>query len=133
MGATATAIALCDGRSADRVVMLAPMASPRSYAGQFAAWLGLGERTLQRMIVRVERRIGAPMRHFDVPAISRAVAMPPTLIVHDRDDTTIPVSDGAAIAAAWPTTRLIVTDGLGHRRIMRDPAVIAEVVDFVTA
>lgn len=133
MGATATAAALCDGLRAERVVMLAPMASPRSYAHQFAAWLGFGERTLRRMIARVERRIGAPMHHFDVPELGRAIAMPATLIVHDRDDATIPVSDGAAIAAAWPTARLRVTSGLGHRRLMRDPAVIAEVVDFVTA
>ncbi len=133
MGATATAVALCDGLVADRVVMLAPMASPRSYADQFARWLGFGPRTLRRLIVRVERRVGAPMRHFDVAELGQAVAMPSTLVVHDRDDATIPVSDGAAIAAAWPSARLVVTHGLGHRRIMRDPTVVSEVVDFVTA
>jgi hypothetical protein len=43
------------------------------------------------------------------------------------------VTDGAAIAAAWPGARLHVTSGLGHRRLLRDPNVIAEVVEFVTA
>ena len=95
--------------------------------------LGFGERTLRRLVTRVERRIGAPMRHFDVPELGRAVAMPPTLIVHDRDDVSTPVTDGAAIAAAWPGARLQVTSGLGHRRMLRDPDVVAEVVDFITA
>ena len=83
-------------------------------------------------MARVERRIGAPLHHFEVPELGRAVAMPPTLIVHDRDDPSIPVTDGAAIAAAWPASRLRVTSGLGHRRLLRDPDVVAEVVDFVS-
>ena len=131
MGATAAAVALCDGLSAQRLVMIAPMASPRSYADEFAKWLGFGERTLRRLVARVERRVGAPMHHFDVPELGRAIAMPPTLILHDRDDPTTPVSDGAAIAAAWPTASLRVTSGLGHRRILRDPDVISQVVTFV--
>ncbi len=131
MGSTAAAVALCDGMRAARLVMLAPMASPMSYSRQFAQVLGFGERTFRRLVTRVERRVGAPMRHFDVPELGRAVAMPPTLIIHDRDDVSTSVTDGAAIAAAWPGARLHVTSGLGHRRVLRDPDVVAEVVDFV--
>jgi pimeloyl-ACP methyl ester carboxylesterase len=131
MGATATAAALCDGLRAERVVMLAPMASPLSYARQFAKVLGFGERTFRRLVTRTEHRVGAPMSHFDVPELGRAVAMPPTLIIHDRDDVSTSVTDGAAIAAAWPGARLHVTSGLGHRRLLRDPDVVTEVVDFV--
>jgi pimeloyl-ACP methyl ester carboxylesterase len=131
MGGTATAVALCDGLHAGRVALLAPMASPVSYAHQLADVLGFGEPTYHRLIARVERRVGAPMHHFDVPELGRAVAMPPTLVVHDRDDAFTPVTDGAAIAAAWPAARLHVTSGLGHRRLLRDPGVVAEVVDFV--
>ncbi len=133
MGGTATAVALCDGLPADRVVLLAPMAGPASYARQLADVLGFGEPTYRRLIARVERRVKAPMRHFDVPELGRAVAMPPTLVVHDNDDTFTPVTDGAAIAAAWSMARLHVTSGLGHRRLLRDPDVVAEVVDFVAA
>ena len=132
LGGTATAVALCDGLAAARVAMLAPLASPVTYARQLADVLGFGEPTYRRLIARVERRVGAPMRHFDVPELGRAVAMPPTLIVHDRDDVSTPVADGAAIAAAWPSARLRVTSGLGHRRMLRDSGVVTEVVDFVT-
>lgn len=133
MGATAAAVALCDGLRADRLIMVAPMAGPKFYVMHFAALLGFGERTLKRLVTRTERRVGAPMHHFDIPAIGQAIAMPPTLIVHDREDTSTPVSDGAAIAAAWPGARLRVTSGLGHRRILRDPGVVAEVVEFATS
>jgi pimeloyl-ACP methyl ester carboxylesterase len=131
MGCTAAAIAVCDGLRVGRLVFLAPMASPASYAGHFATTLGFGPRILRRLITRVERRVGAPMRHFDVPELGRAIAMPKTLIVHDRDDASTPVADADAIAATWTDSRLHVTSGLGHRRILRDPEVVAEVVDFV--
>lgn len=133
LGSTATAVALCDGLGAGRLALLAPLASPAAYAQYFANILGFGERTLRRLFVRVERRVGAPMHHFDVPELGRAVAMPPTLIIHDRHDVSIPVTDGAAIAAAWGQATLHVTSGLGHRRLLRDPGVVAQVVAFVTS
>ena len=133
LGGTAAAAAVRDGLPVDRVVLLAPLASPRSFAHQFAAALGFGNRTYRRLIVRVERRVGAPMDDFDVPAIGRATAVPPTLVIHDQDDASTPASDGASIAAAWTGSRLHRTSGLGHRRLLTSPEVVALVTDFVTA
>jgi pimeloyl-ACP methyl ester carboxylesterase len=129
-GATATAAAACDGLPASRLVLLAPLASPAHYARRLVRMLGGGDRIHRRLVARSERRAG-PLRHLEVPAFGPAVALPPTLVVHDRDDASIPVSDGAAIAAAWPSAVLRVTTGLGHRRLLADDAVVAEAVDFV--
>jgi hypothetical protein len=52
-------------------------------------------------------------------------------VFHDRDDAEVPWSDGAAIAGAWPGARLVTTDGLGHRRILRDERVVSQAVAFV--
>ncbi|MEV0128809.1 alpha/beta fold hydrolase [Dactylosporangium sp. NPDC050688] len=131
LGSVAATVAMCDGLRAGRVVMLAPMASPASYAGYFAQALGFGPRILSRLIRLVERRVGAPVHHFDVPELGRAVRMPPTLILHDRADRSIPVADGIAIAEAWPTATLRITEGLGHRRLLREPEVVGAVVDFI--
>ncbi|MFN3417424.1 MAG: hypothetical protein ACK4ZD_14040 [Caldimonas sp.] len=51
----------------------------------------------------------------------------------DRDDLTVPVADGERLAAALPGSRLMLTSGLGHRRTLQDPAVVAEVVRTVHA
>jgi pimeloyl-ACP methyl ester carboxylesterase len=61
-----------------------------------------------------------------------ADAMPPTLVVHDRNDREVGFDQGQAIAEAWPRARLLATEGLGHRRLLRDPAVIGAVTAFVT-
>jgi pimeloyl-ACP methyl ester carboxylesterase len=131
LGATAAAYAVRAGLPAGRLAFVAPMADPLPYTRTFAGRLGFGERVRTRMVARVERRVGTSMSAFDVPAMARQVATPPLLCVHDRQDAETGWSDSAAIAESWPGTRLVTTSGLGHRRILRAPAVVAEVAGFV--
>jgi pimeloyl-ACP methyl ester carboxylesterase len=53
------------------------------------------------------------------------------LVVHDTDDDEVPVDDARAIAARWPDAELVVTTGLGHRRIVRDTSVRSAIVDWL--
>lgn len=52
------------------------------------------------------------------------------LVIHDRDDREVPQRHGDRLAAVWPNAQLVLTEGLGHRKILRDPAVIERVVAF---
>jgi pimeloyl-ACP methyl ester carboxylesterase len=131
LGATAAAFALRQGLPVGRLVFVSPMADPLPYTRAFAARLGFGERIRTRLVARVERRIGMPMPVFDVPAMAQRVATPPLLLLHDRLDAETAWADSEAIARTWPGARLVTTTGLGHRRILRAPAVVAEVIRFV--
>ena len=53
------------------------------------------------------------------------------LVFHDREDKEVSVTHGAALAAWWPGARLELTEDLGHRKILRDPKVIGQTVEFV--
>ena len=55
----------------------------------------------------------------------------PALIIHDHDDDVVPCRQGQAFAQSWPRARILSTRGLGHRRVLRDPTVVQEVVRFV--
>ena len=55
------------------------------------------------------------------------------LVVHDDGDRDVAPIHGRRLVAAWPGSHLVTTDGLGHRRILRDPAVVGAAVDFITA
>jgi len=131
LGATATAYAMRDGLAVGRAVFVAPMADPLPYTRTFAGRLGFGERVRTRLVPRIERRVDRPLSAFAVPAMAATMPTPPLLLVHDRQDAETGWSDSDAIARAWPGARLVTTSGLGHRRILRDPAVVAEVVGFV--
>ena len=131
LGATATAHAMRQGLGVGRAVFVAPMADPLPYTRTFAGRLGFGERIRTRMVARIERRVGLPLSAFVVPDLARTMATPPLLLIHDRQDAETGWSDSDAIARAWPGARLVTTTGLGHRRILGDPAVVAEVAGFV--
>ena len=131
LGATAAAYAMRDGLAVGRAVFVAPMADPLPYTRTFAARLGFGERVRTRLVGRIERRIDLPLSAFSVPAMAATMATPPLLLVHDRHDAETGWPDSQAIADAWPGARLVTTNGLGHRRVLRDPAVVAEVTGFL--
>ena len=53
------------------------------------------------------------------------------LIIHDEDDTDISWHSGEEIAHAWEGAKFIKTQGLGHRRIIRDKEVISSIINFL--
>ncbi|MGW7291805.1 alpha/beta hydrolase family protein [Streptomyces xiamenensis] len=58
----------------------------------------------------------------------------PILVVHDEDDDMIPVAHARRIADTYGSQAdQLITQGLGHRRILADPRVIEGVLDFVSA
>lgn len=57
----------------------------------------------------------------------------PTLVVHDVGDRQTPYADAQRLVEGLPDARLVTTQGLGHRRILSDPAVLAQVVEWVVA
>ena len=130
MGGSATTLAMHWGLHVPRVAFIAPAADPPVWVGQLALAMGLREDTVARMKARSERRLGLAWESLHVPTMARQMESP-LLILHDRDDDVVPVSDGEAIAQAWPGAQLVLTDGLGHKQIVRTPAVVTQAVDFI--
>jgi hypothetical protein len=57
----------------------------------------------------------------------------PLLIFHDQRDHAVPLRDGETIVRVWRGATIVRTRGLGHHKILRDPAVIASSVAFLAA
>jgi pimeloyl-ACP methyl ester carboxylesterase len=57
----------------------------------------------------------------------------PTLVVHDRGDGINAFADGQAFAHAVQGAQLLATEGLGHRKILKDPGVLAQVAVFAAS
>jgi len=55
----------------------------------------------------------------------------PTLVLHDTQDADVDVSSAYKIRQNLLKGELLVTNGLGHRRIYRDHQVISKVIDFI--
>jgi len=55
----------------------------------------------------------------------------PALVLHDQDDREVPYAAGLALARAWKGARLVATQGLGHRKVLRAAEVVQDAVDFI--
>ncbi|WP_394823875.1 alpha/beta fold hydrolase [Pendulispora albinea] len=129
VGATASALAVADGLRVDRVALIAPVREPGGVLGRIADSLGLAPARRHGMLELVRGRIGS-FEALDVALRARDRSQP-ALIVHAKNDRMIPFEEGEAIAAAWPGAQLLAPPSLGHRRILKDDAVIAAAIEFV--
>ncbi|MEV0287776.1 alpha/beta fold hydrolase [Kribbella sp. NPDC050820] len=134
LGAPATALAMRDGLDVDRVVFIATATDFTDWLDQLQAALGFGARIRAGFLRRFEARFG-PMDSFHlnavIPAIAERRALPLLLLVHDRSDPETPYQGSVDVTGDWPGARLETSDGLGHRRILRDPDLVKKAVEFL--
>ena len=129
LAANATAYAAARGLQTDRIVLLAPPASPREYTRLFANVFGLSETTRAGMQKLIETREGMLMLQLEPDAVGPRIRVP-TLVVHDRGDSINRFADGMAFAHAIRGAQLVATEGLGHRKILKDAGVLGKVAIF---
>ena len=130
MGAAACSLAIADGLLVGRAAFVAPPARAADFYDRFTRHLGLSPAVDRATRRRIEDRLLTSLARLDAERLGREVRVP-VLVVHDRDDREVPWLDGAIVADACPDARLYTTQGLGHRRILRDPEGVAAVVRFL--
>lgn len=128
-GAAGTTVALREPLEVSRLAYLAPSEDFEHFPRVFSRWLGLPHDLSERMRGSVERRLGISMAELRGRLLAPRMRAP-LLVVHDHDDTDVPWQDGKAYTEAWPGARMMTTNGLGHRRILREPSVLSAVADF---
>lgn len=132
-GAMAAALAVADGLPVERVVFVAPSVLINDMFALLSGRLGWGPRTVAQMLADLERDLGVKAADFDVPTVLAASGreLPPALFIHDEGDTETPAAGSDKLAEAWPGARVHRTTGLGHYKVLWDPAIVEEVVDFL--
>jgi pimeloyl-ACP methyl ester carboxylesterase len=79
----------------------------------------------------VERLAGRPMDAFSGDRQLASFGLP-TLVIHAPDDREVSIDHARLYASAGDHVRLHWADGMGHRRILADPAVGAQAVGFLS-
>jgi pimeloyl-ACP methyl ester carboxylesterase len=130
-GAAATNVALRSRDFNGRLIYVAPPEDFDFFTQSFGAILGISDDLAQRMQKEIERRFRIDWARLRGIAIAPEMTAP-LLVAHDEGDTDVPYRFGRALVHAWPGARLLTTRGLGHRRILRDPAVIDAALEFIS-
>lgn len=131
LGASAAALALSWKKAQFRkLVLVSPPSDLVRHSRRFARWHWIPEPVRRSMQAAIEERYGVRWDDLDAGKLAPQLSAP-ALVIHDRDDRVIPWTQGANLARLWPGARLLLTDGLGHRRILEDEGVTRAAADFI--
>lgn len=132
-GALAALTAAREGTATAGVVAIAGMADARYLVDSFTERVGASTATAdvlaRRFAARVLPDVDEPFARFDTVADPLPGGLP-LLVVHDRGDREVSVGEALRLHAAHgERSRLVLTDGAGHSRVLgADPT-----LDAVTA
>lgn len=129
LGGTAAAMVMARRPNhVGRGVLIAAPASLTESTRRLAMALGWPEAMRAAVQRRIEYRFGIAWSDFEV---DRNTGPQQLLVIHDRQDREVPHAEGLRYVKAWPAARMLETTGLGHRRVLDHPTVIAACIDFV--
>jgi pimeloyl-ACP methyl ester carboxylesterase len=123
-GCAATVLALKAGLPATKAVLIAGNLPRRRSWHDRLLRHGVPEAVVERV-----KALSGPMYDIeaDLPTMTAEA-----LYCHSLDDEQCAVEDTEAMAALWPGARLALTDGLGHRLIAQDAAMVERIATFVS-
>lgn len=130
LGGAALAFAQDEQWHAEKCILVAPAADMHAAAGRFFRFVRLGEHLRKPFFAWHRQRTGIDVDDLQVARRVRDYGQP-CLIVHDLDDGDVPWAEGERYAQHWPGARMLTTQGLGHRRVLVAPEVMAAVLAFI--
>ena len=131
-GGMVTPYSLNHGLEIQRIVCISPPSRFQYVVERFSTALTLPKSIQEYMFTRFSKEYGENLHErVSSTVTSKSLGHIPALIIHDADDVDVPLSEGELLHQAWPNSKFIRTQGLGHRRILYDAQVIEKTVDFL--
>src|SRR6218665_325810 len=96
----------------------------------FIMQLGLKHKFSKQMREHFEKKYDQTMDSYSAYIAAEKTDIP-VLVIHDNDDTDVPVKAGIHIHKHLKNGHLMITKGLGHRKILGNEEVISKTIDFI--
>ena len=133
MGGGAVVIASNLGLDTKRLVLIAPMNDAIKVTDRFGHYMGIPHKVREAMRDYTWQQNKKRLTRFgtDWEDVFRSDFQVPTLVIHDQNDRITELSDSKRLVSSWPWARLLVTKGLGHKKILFSRDVFNEVLGFI--
>ena len=132
LGAMSVLNALKQGLKVKRAVLIGSGDIIKDIMDDFTQKLGMNIATGAMMIRLFEKKFNQTINNYSAYIAAQHVNIP-VLIFHDEDDTDVPVSSAYHIQRHLANAELVITKGLGHRKILGDKNVIKKITEFLNA
>ena len=131
-GGLVAAYALSQGVPAQKLITISSPASMDYIFAQYARQINISAGSLTKIKGHIETLTGRDADDFSLINLVQQFSIP-GLIIHDEQDREVDCQQAHLLTDHWPGSRLHLTQGLGHYRILRDAAVRDTISQFVLA
>ena len=118
-----------------RAVIVASPFTMNYIIESFRELINITTKVNDMMIARIQKRFkenrNLNILELSVDSFAGELKMP-FLVIHDKEDKDVPYSQGEGYANSLPNVEFVTTNGLGHRRILKDPEIINKIVEFIS-
>ena len=119
-----------DGLQVNKAVIIGSGDIVQDILDEFIFKLKLKKEFSERLRLFFEDKYQLKMDDFSAYKAAQKIEIP-VLVIHDNDDPEVPVKAGIHIYENLKNGSLLLTDGLGHRKILGNQTVIKKTLDFI--
>ncbi|MGV9005049.1 alpha/beta hydrolase [Flavobacterium sp.] len=96
----------------------------------FVLKLALNKNIAIKLKAYFEEKYGEPMENYSSSFVAKTIIQH-ILIIHDKNDEEVSVKAAFQINKALKNSELIITEGLGHRKVLGDKNIITQIIEFL--
>jgi pimeloyl-ACP methyl ester carboxylesterase len=96
-----------------------------------AEQVGITEKVKQKLISRLEKETKKDIYALNVSDFVKSINVENAMIIHDINDTVIPIARTKNVYDSWPNCTFVEIEGTGHFRILRTDSVIDKAIEFL--
>ena len=130
LGGMATLNALKEGLKIKKAVVIGSGNKVLDIFADFISKLKLSKKVLNLLVLYFEKKASKTMDSLSAYIVSKEITVP-VLIIHDNKDDEIPVECAYEIHKNLKGSELLITEKLGHRKILGDKVVIEKIINYL--
>ena len=130
LGGMSVMNAIKEGFIVDKAIVIGSGDIVEDITDDFISKLGLKPKMSKLLCEYFEKKYGRKMEDYDAYKAAEKTLIP-TLVVHDKNDPEVSVKAGINIHNHLKNGELMLTEKLGHRKILADQQVIEKIINFI--
>ncbi len=131
LGGMALLNAIKKGFKIDRLTTIGSGDKVKDILDDFVAKLELKSEFSSHLQEHFEKKYKEPMENYSAHSAAKMVDIP-VLVIHDENDYEVSVEASINIHNNLKNGELLITQHLGHRKILGNPFVIEKTIEFIT-
>lgn len=131
LGGMAIFNALQRNLASNKVITIGSPSCIRNVVDDFCEKVHASKAVAEGIVHSIENRYSIKLKDASTDELA-ALHNPTGLIIHDKHDQDVPEVNANQLSEKWTNAELMITEGLGHRKVLMDDSVLDKIMNFLS-